>query len=105
MDVETQSAQILGILRPEDLEVLLNLSFRCPYARGEVVVAAGEKVDRFYLVEQGVLRVDPPPGGEPKFLHPGQVIGSPSLLQQRPAPQNVLAADDVIVLSLSPELL
>jgi CRP-like cAMP-binding protein len=93
--------QVLGFLRPDDLEVLLNLNFRRPYERGEVVLAAGETVDRFYLVETGSLCVDERPHGQPRYLRPGQIIGSTTLLQHRVAQFNVVAMDDVIAISLS----
>lgn len=94
-------AQVLGCLRSDDLEVLLNLNFRRAYERGEVVVAAGETVDRVYLVEAGTLCVDERPTGELRYLRPGQVFGSTTLLQHRAAQHSVIAIEDVIAISLS----
>jgi CRP-like cAMP-binding protein len=94
------ATSVLGLLRPEDLEILLNLGFRRAFERGETVVAAGETVDRFYLVEEGILKVEGE-GEEPRYLRPGQVFGSTSLLRQRPSPYNVTAVDDVTALSLA----
>jgi len=99
--MEQLATQVLGFLRPEDLEVLLNLNFRRPYERGEVVLAAGEVVDRFYLVETGSLCVDERPRGQPRYLRSGQIIGSTALLQHRVAQFNVVALDEVIAISLS----
>lgn len=101
MDSEQLGAVVLGTLRPDDREKLLNLNFRRAVERGEVVVAAGEPVERFYLLEEGCLQVQPPSGGEPRFLRPGQVIGSTSLLQSRPSHDNVTALDDGIVITLT----
>src|SRR5206468_994699 len=53
-------------------------------------------------VEQGTLRVDSGPGGEPRYLRPGQIFGSTSLLRNRLSPSNVTAQDDVVALSLTP---
>jgi CRP-like cAMP-binding protein len=94
---------VLELLRPEDLEILLNLNFRRAFERGEVVIAAGEKVDRFYLVEEGALMVAADPRGEPRYIRSGQVIGSTSLLQGRASPYDVIAQDDLIALSLTPK--
>ena len=99
--MEQFAEQVLGPLRPEDLEILLNLNFRRAYERGEVVIAAGEPVDRFYLVETGALCVDERPHGEPRYLKPGQVIGSTALLQHRVAQHSVVATEDVIAISLN----
>jgi CRP-like cAMP-binding protein len=86
MDGNELRAHVVGVLTPEDLEILLNLNFRRAYARGEVVVAAGEKVDRFYLVEEGVLRVEAEAPEEPRYLRSGQVLGSTTLVQERLSP-------------------
>jgi len=94
-------AQVLGCLRADDLEVLLNLNFRRAYERDDVVVAAGETVDRIYLVETGSLCVDERPAGEVRFLRPGQVFGSTTLLQHRVAQHSVVATEDVIAISLT----
>jgi extracellular factor (EF) 3-hydroxypalmitic acid methyl ester biosynthesis protein len=94
---------VLGMLSPEDLELLLNLNYRRPYERGEVVVAAGETVDRFYLVEEGVLCVEAPGSKEPRYLRKGQVFGSTSLIHNRPAQDSVVAVDDVILLTAGKE--
>jgi hypothetical protein len=103
MDADLLKARVLGMLHADDLEILLNLNFRRPFERGDVVVAAGEKVDRFYLVEEGVLRVEAEAGGEPRFLHPGQVFGSTSVLVDRPCPSNIVAQEDSIVLTATPK--
>lgn len=101
MDGEELATRVLGILRPEDLEVLLNLSFRRPFERGECLIAAGEAVERFYLVEQGCLRVEPEVG-EPQYLQAGQVFGSTSvLIERRLSSATLIAEEDVIALSLS----
>lgn len=95
-------AHVLGILRPEDLELLLNLNFRRAFERGELIVAAGEKVDRFYLMEEGTFRLDGDPSGQPRFLRPGQVMGSTSaLIAARPSDHNVRAIDDVIAVTMT----
>jgi CRP-like cAMP-binding protein/SAM-dependent methyltransferase len=99
--MEQLAEQVLGPLRSEDLEILLNLNFRRAYERGEVVISAGEPVDRFYLVEAGALCVDERPHGEPRYLRPGQVIGSTALLQHRVAQHTVVATEDVIAISLN----
>lgn len=101
MDTEELSTRVLGQLRADDFELLLNLNFRRPFQSGEVVFAAGENVDRFYLVEAGTLRVEGLGETEPRYLRPGQVIGSTSVLLRRPAYHTVTALEDVIVLSLS----
>ena len=101
MDADVLASRVLGLLRPDDLEILLNLNFRRAFERGDVVVAAGETVDRFYLVEQGVLRLEPESPEQPRFFRPGQVLGSTSLIRERPSPYNVTAVDDVIALTLS----
>lgn len=88
------------MLQPADLEMLLNLNFRRPYARGDVLVASGEPVDRFFLVEQGRLRLEPGGDVAPRFLGPGQVFGSTSVLQERPSEVTLLAEEDVVLLSL-----
>lgn len=102
MDPRQLTNDLLAILRPEDLEILLNLNFRRAFERGEVVVAAGEPVERFYLVEEGHLRVTGPGTDEARFVARGQVFGSTSILVQRPAQHTVTAVDDVIVLTLTP---
>ncbi len=103
MEGEELAARVLGILRPEDLEVLLNLSYRRPFERGECLIAAGEAVERFYLVEQGRLRVEPE-SGEHRYLLPGQVFGSTSvLIQSRLSSATVCAEEDVIAISMSPQ--
>lgn len=94
-------SQVLSCLRSEDLEVLLNLNYRRAYERGDVVVAAGETVDRIYLVEAGALCVDERPRGEVRFLRPGQVFGSTTLLQHRAAQHSVVATEDVVAISLT----
>jgi len=103
MDGDLLKARVLGMLQPEDLEILLNMNFRRAVERGEVVVAAGEKVDRFYLVEEGALRVEGGPDREPRYLRPGQVFGSTSVFQDRPCPANVVAQEDVILLTATPK--
>jgi extracellular factor (EF) 3-hydroxypalmitic acid methyl ester biosynthesis protein len=102
MDADALKTHVFGSLQRSDLEVLLNLNFRRAFERGEVVIAAGETVDRFYLVEEGVLRVDADSGADPRYLRPGQAFGSTSLIQQRPCLDTVSAIDDVIVLALTP---
>lgn len=97
----TPQDRVLAMLRPDDLEVLLNLNFRRAYARGEVVVAAGEKVERFYLVETGVLAVEGNDGDAPRFVRAGQVIGSTSLLIHRPSPFTITVREDVVALTAS----
>lgn len=95
-------AHVLGMLKPEDLELLLNLNFRRAFERGELIVASGEKVDRFYLMEEGAFRLDSDPPTQPRFLRPGQVMGSTSaLIAPRPSEHNVHAIDDVIAVSMT----
>lgn len=102
MNPNTTTSTVLGILHPEDLEVLLNLSFRKAFTRDEVLVAAGEFVDHFYLVESGGLRMEGDPNHPARFLGAGQVFGSTSLLVRRTSPNNVTGVDDGIVISLTP---
>jgi SAM-dependent methyltransferase len=102
MDGEQLAAGVLQTLQPDDLEVLLNLNFRRPYERGETVVAAGETVDRFYLIEEGLLSVEEP-GRELRYLRPGQVFGSTSLLQSRLSTCTLRVVSDTIALSLTPK--
>jgi extracellular factor (EF) 3-hydroxypalmitic acid methyl ester biosynthesis protein len=101
MDQELLARQVLGNLTPTDLEILLNLNFRRAFERGELLVAAGENVDRFFLIEDGVLRLDDAPKKEPRFLRPGQVFGSTSFLLERPSTCNVTGVEDGIVLTLN----
>lgn len=102
MTNEEIRAHVLGLLKPEDLELLLNLNFRRAFERGDLIVAAGEKVDRFYLMEEGTFRLDGDPSGQPRFLRPGQVMGSTSaLIAPRPSDHNVRAIDDVIAISMT----
>jgi CRP-like cAMP-binding protein len=101
MDGDLLARHILGLLQPEDLELLLNLGFRRAYERGDMIRVAGEEVDRFYLVEEGLVRLDVAPPEGPRFLRPGQVFGSTSLLLQRLSPYNVVAQEDVIVIALT----
>lgn len=100
MDREAIARRVLGMLRAEDLEMLLNLGFRRAFERGEVIVAAGENVTSFYLIEQGVVRVDDAPPNGPRYLNPGQAFGSTSLIYTRSIPYNILAHEDAIVLML-----
>ncbi|MFN3650795.1 MAG: cyclic nucleotide-binding domain-containing protein [Armatimonadota bacterium] len=100
MDGSVLADSVLRLFRPEDLDLLLNMGFRRPYERGDVVVAAGESVDRFYIVEEGALQVEAPEG--PKFLRRGQVIGSTSLIRSRISPHSVIALDNVILLTATP---
>ena len=93
--------RVLEILRPDDLEILLNLNYRRAYARGDVVVAAGEKVDRFYLVETGALAVEGEANSAPRYVRVGQVIGSTGLLVHRPSPFTITASEDVVALTAS----
>ncbi len=101
MEHDEIAARVLECLRAEDLEVLLNLNFRRAFSRGDVIVASGEQVDRFYLVEAGLLRMEGEPGRDPRFLRAGQVFGSTSLILRRPSPNNVIALEDGILLTLS----
>ncbi|MBM3457459.1 MAG: cyclic nucleotide-binding domain-containing protein, partial [Armatimonadetes bacterium] len=101
MDHAAISNSVLGNLTEADLGVLLNLNFRRPFERGEVVVAAGESVNRFYLIEAGALRMEGEPGKKPRFLREGQVFGSTSLILTRPSPNSVTATDDGIVITLT----
>jgi extracellular factor (EF) 3-hydroxypalmitic acid methyl ester biosynthesis protein len=101
MDRDQIATRVFEALRPNDLEVLLNLNFRRPYERGDVVIAAGELVDRFYLLEEGTLEVEADGGTETRYLRPGHVLGSTTVLQHRNSASNVTARDDVIVISLT----
>src|SRR5437764_581713 len=101
MDLEIISRRVLEILKPEDLELLLNSGFRRAYERGEVIVASGETVTSFYLIEEGVVVVEAAPPDGPRYLRPGQVFGSTSLIYERPIPHNIRAHEEVIVLVLS----
>jgi extracellular factor (EF) 3-hydroxypalmitic acid methyl ester biosynthesis protein len=103
MDSELLTRQVLGTLRPEDLEILLNLNFRRPFGPGEVVVAAGEDVERFFLVELGTFCVDASTPEERRYLRAGQVFGSTSLIQARRSLFDVRALDDAIAITLSPD--
>jgi len=102
MDAAHLAPSILGILRPDDLEILLNLNFRRAFERGEVVIAEGESVDRFYLVEEGTLCMERG-ADEPRYIRPGQVFGSTSLLSHRPCPARITAMDNVIAFTLTPK--
>ncbi len=101
MDIEFLARQVMGCFTSADLELLLNLNFRRAYERGEVMVSAGETVDRFYLVEEGLVRLDESPPVGPRFLRPGQVFGSTSVLQTRVSPHSVIAEDSVTAITLS----
>jgi len=93
---------VLGLLKGEDLELLLSLNFRRAFERGELLVATGEMVDRFYLMEDGLLRLEGDPSGEPRFLRPGQVMGTTaSLIAPRPSDHDVRVADDSIAITLT----
>lgn len=100
MESDLLARRVLGTLKPDDLELLLNLGYRRAFERGDVVLAAGETVPGFYLVEEGLIRVSAPEG--PRYLRPGQVFGSTSLIQQRPGEHNLVAQEDAIVLTLTP---
>ncbi len=100
MDADLLKSRVLGMLRPEDLEILLNLNFRRACERGEVLVAAGEKVDRFYLVEEGLLRIEGE-GPEARFLRPGQAFGTTSMLLGRSSPSNLVVHEEAVALTLT----
>jgi extracellular factor (EF) 3-hydroxypalmitic acid methyl ester biosynthesis protein len=102
MTGEELKQHVLGLLKPDDLELLLNLNFRRAFERGELLVATGERVERFYLLEEGLLRLDGDAGGEPRFLRPGQVMGTTaSLIAPRPSDHHVSVAEDTIAITMT----
>jgi thioredoxin reductase (NADPH) len=69
------------------LAAIRAISARREYQHGEVVLKAGEPLDRFVLVEEGEIEVADPVTGErmlPATLRPGQFMGELSFLNGGP---------------------
>lgn len=88
-------------LTDADLELLLRLNHRVAYEPEEVIVAAGEPVERLFLVEQGTFRVGAASDGHNRVLTRGQVFGSTSLLERRVAEHQVVAATHAAAVAVS----
>jgi hypothetical protein len=67
---------------------------------GEAVVTRGEAGDRFYIVEEGTLRVDGPGGGAHVDLGPGEWFGEVALLDDVPRTATVRAVSDARLFAL-----
>jgi predicted MFS family arabinose efflux permease len=67
---------------------------------GEVVVTRGEAGDRFYIVEEGTLRVDGPGGRAHVDLGPGDWFGEVALLDDVPRTATVRAVSDARLFAL-----
>ncbi|HEV3401104.1 MAG TPA: cyclic nucleotide-binding domain-containing protein, partial [Acidimicrobiales bacterium] len=69
-------------------------------AAGEAVVTSGEAGDRFYIVEEGTLRVDQPEGGADVDLGPGDWFGEVALLSDVPRTATVRATSEARLFAL-----
>ena len=56
-----KSVKLLNGLSPEDVEQLCDSFTRCKYRHGDKIVTQGEAGDVFYIIEEGIVDVRPPP--------------------------------------------
>ncbi|GLR47284.1 FAD-dependent oxidoreductase [Sphingomonas astaxanthinifaciens] len=71
----------------EQLEAIRRNARPCSYAAGDIVLDAGEPMERFVLVEEGEIEVVDPEGGGrlmPSGLGPGQFLGELNFLSGGP---------------------
>jgi hypothetical protein len=85
-------------LPPQTLERLARSLEPVHLAAGAVLFNAGDKGDRFYVIESGELTVDLPTGT--KTEGPGRWVGEIALLRDVPRTATVRAVTDVDLLAL-----
>ena len=74
------------------------------FVPGDTVLAAGDKLKRFYILHTGAVEVSAPHGRAPALrLGAGSIFGESVLLQGGEQPANVVAQSAVLVLSYNHE--
>jgi MFS family permease len=94
------ASPLFAPLPARTLERLAASLARVDAPAGAVVLRAGEPGDRWYLVEEGSVRVEPAGGGGAATLGPGEGFGEIALLRDVPRTATVTAAEDAVLLAL-----
>jgi MFS family permease len=85
---------MFAALPPLTLEQLASRLSRAPVAAGEEIFSRGDPGDRFYVIRDGVVSVEPD-AGPPVTLGPGAYFGEIALLRDVPRTATVSADTDV----------
>ena len=91
-------------LPPEAYEVIPQASTRWSYRKGQKIFQKGDRGDALYIVLKGEVRIfRESMEGRPMilaFLHPGDVFGEMSLVEDRPRSATAVAETETEVLAL-----
>jgi MFS family permease len=93
---------LFAALPPRTLEVLAAALEAEDVPAGAAIVRAGEPGERYYLVAEGSVRVEPAAAG-PVTLGPGEGFGEIALLRDVPRTATVVAVDDCRLFTLERE--
>ncbi|MBI3803224.1 MAG: cyclic nucleotide-binding domain-containing protein [Nitrospirae bacterium] len=91
-----RSVSFFAALPEKELSEIAVWSSRNSYKKGEIIVRAGAPGKGLYLLIAGRADVSVKAGGEEKnvgVLHPGELFGEMSLIEERPRSSNVIAAE------------
>ena len=107
--VRPEELSVIGVLRGAAIESVWGVIEHCPVLapqRDEVLVDAGDKARRVYLVVSGSLwayRVKGGVQGRTATLGPGSMVGEMAMLEGSPAPCRVIAAEKSRVIMVDEE--
>ncbi|MCP5157277.1 MAG: cyclic nucleotide-binding domain-containing protein [Ectothiorhodospiraceae bacterium] len=97
---------ILGDLSDSDLDWLSQVGRRVSHVAGDHLIRAREPVSDIFILLEGRLTVQDASGRQVvASLYPGEIVGELSFLDSRPPNASVVAAERVVALAISRELL
>jgi len=80
-------------LTPNDWALIADKAVRMQFKAGESMVQKGKRTHGVYLVVKGTASVQIPVKGTSPGIHPGEVCGEISFLDELPATANVVAKE------------
>jgi CRP-like cAMP-binding protein len=94
-EVSVLSAAKTGLvyLTPNDWALIADKAVRMQFKAGESMVQKGKRTHGVYLVVKGTAAVQIPVKGISPGIHPGEVCGEISFLDELPATANVVARE------------
>lgn len=99
----TKALFILNELINEDLDWISEKGRKIIIEPGEILIHEGEEIQALYMVLSGCLSVSIKPIEDEELarIHPGEVVGEISFIDNRPTVATVKALEESVVLEIS----
>lgn len=93
------SVSVFNILTNIQKEALLSAFVTQKWQAGQIIVKTGDTGDMLYIIKEGIA-VSNPENPDSREIHKGEYFGEHSLLYQTPRLATIIAATDLILISI-----